>query len=107
MPETIFDRIQQKLEEKGVRESRAALNAGLSIAGIRNIRVRNSAPRSDTLEKLAAYFDVSPDWLLTGRESAPAPINAVAPMVAVMVEPGPSGSFTITVTIQPATGDAA
>jgi len=70
MSETVFDRIKQKLDEFGVKESRAALEAGLSTTAIRNIRRRGGTPNGHTLEKLGTYFGVSPDWLLTGRESS-------------------------------------
>jgi|GEM_PF-3431606 len=70
MDETVSDRIQKRLAELNISEAKASLDAGLSIAGIRNIRVRNGIPRGDTLEKLAKVLKVSPGWLLTGEDDA-------------------------------------
>ena len=65
---TISDRIQARLKDLDLSERQAALSAGMSADGIRNIR-RNPAttPRADNLARLAEVLDTTPDWLLTGR----------------------------------------
>lgn len=68
MVKTISDRIQMRLKELDMSERQAALSAGMSADGIRNMR-RNPAitPRADNLARLAEVLVTSPDWLLTGR----------------------------------------
>jgi len=72
MANTISDRIQMRLKELDMSERQAALSAGMSADGIRNMR-RNPAitPRADNLARLAEVLGTTPDWLLSGRKSAP------------------------------------
>ncbi len=52
-------------------ERQAALNAGMSADGIRNMR-RNPTitPRADNLARLAEVLQSTPEWLLSGRGAA-------------------------------------
>lgn len=68
----ILDRIDERLEELGLAESRAAKMAGLSDSAIRDIRRAVNSGREDagvstrTLAKLAPVLHTSMEWLLTG-----------------------------------------
>jgi SOS-response transcriptional repressor LexA len=69
MIRTISDRIQMRLQKLGLSERQAALNAGMSADGVRNMR-RNPkiTPRADNLARLAEVLGTTPEWLLTGKD---------------------------------------
>lgn len=67
-----YDRFKQLCEEKGVSCNKAALDIGLSNATQTKWRKTGATPRGDTLDKIAAYFDVSTDYLL-GKEEQKSP----------------------------------
>ena len=67
-----YDRFKQLCEEKGVSCNKAALDIGLSNATQTKWRKTGAPPRGDTLDKIAAYFDVSTDYLL-GKEEQKKP----------------------------------
>lgn len=72
MLKDILDRIDQRLTEVGLTESRASKLAGLSDSAIRDMRraVRSGRERAGvstrTLAALAPVLDTTADWLLTG-----------------------------------------
>lgn len=74
MLEEILARIEAKLAQVGLTESRAAKIAGLSDSAIRDMRRAIKAGREDagvstrTLFALAPVLETSAEWLLTGRE---------------------------------------
>jgi phage repressor protein C with HTH and peptisase S24 domain len=71
MPETLADRIQQRLDALGLSERAASLAATGSDATIRMIRTGKSVhPRADTLSKLAQVLQTTEQWLLNGGEVA-------------------------------------
>ncbi len=67
-----FDTFQALCEEKGVSCTRAAKEMGLSNSITTKWRKTGATPGGETLEKVAAYFGVSTDYLL-GKEKLPAP----------------------------------
>ncbi len=80
MPETLADRIQQRLDALRLTERAASLAATGSDGTIRNIRTGKSAnPRGDTIQKLAAILQTSEQWLMTGDEPAPNRPSEVRP----------------------------
>lgn len=67
MPETIADRIQQRLDALKLSERAASLAATGSDATIRMIRTGKSVnPRADTISKLAQVLQTTEQWLLSG-----------------------------------------
>jgi len=69
------DRIQQQLQKIGLSERQASLQAGLSDSYLRNIREgKSSAPRIDTLEKIAHVLGTTPAWLIYGEELQSVPV---------------------------------
>lgn len=68
-----YDRFKQLCEEKGISCNKAALDIGLSNATQTKWKKTGATPRGDTLDKIAAYFDVSTDYLL-GKEEQKKPV---------------------------------
>lgn len=65
---TVFDRIKELSDKRGISLQKAAVDMGFS----ENLfyQWKNSQPKADRLEKVADYFDVSVDYLL-GRTDDP------------------------------------
>lgn len=70
-----YDRFKQLCERKGVSCNKAALEIGLSNATPTKWKKTGATPVGDTLDKIAAYFGVSTDYLL-GKENEKAPTAA-------------------------------
>lgn len=70
-----YDIFEQLCKEKGVTVSRAALDMGLSKSAPIAWRKKGAAPSGDTLNKLADYFNVTVDYLLTGDEQEKKPLT--------------------------------
>lgn len=68
-----FDVFSELCKKKGVSPSRAALDCGLSKSAVSQWKTRNSSPKFEQLPKIAAYFDVSVDYLLGNEEKPAAP----------------------------------
>jgi len=67
--ESLSDRIGQRLQKLGLSERQASLRAGLSDSYLRNIREgKSTAPRIDTLKKIALVLETTPDWLISGKQ---------------------------------------
>ena len=69
-----YDRFRQLCERKGISCNKAALEIGLSNATPTKWKKTGATPVGDTLEKIAAYFGVTTDYLL-GKETKNAPAN--------------------------------
>ncbi len=59
-----YDKFRQLCESKGVSCNRAALEIGLSNATVPKWKRTGATPSGDTLNRVAAYFGVSVDYLL-------------------------------------------
>ncbi|MDB5582801.1 MAG: putative phage repressor [Bradyrhizobium sp.] len=70
MANQIHDRIRQAVEAQGISLEAAAKNAGLDRGYFQKLFDRDSAPRSDTMKKLANSLNISEVWLLTGKGSS-------------------------------------
>ena len=67
-----YDRFKQLCEQKGVSCNKAVLEIGLSNATPTKWRKTGATPNGDTLNRIAAYFGVSLDYLLDEKtEKAP------------------------------------
>jgi transcriptional regulator with XRE-family HTH domain len=62
-----YDRFKQLCDEKGISCNKAALEIGLSNATPTKWKKTGATPGGKTLDKIAAYFNVSVDYLLTGQ----------------------------------------
>ena len=67
-----YDRFKLLCDQKGVSCNKAALEIGLSNATPTKWKKTNATPSGETLDKIAAYFGVSTDYLL-GKENKKAP----------------------------------
>lgn len=70
-----YDRFKQLCERKGVSCNKAALEIGLSNATPTKWKKTGATPAGDTLDKIAAYFGVSVDYLI-GKETKKAPTDS-------------------------------
>lgn len=68
----VFDRIKALADKQGISVSKVALDLGFS----ENLfyQWKKASPKSDRLEKVADYFNVSVDYLL-GRDDNKSPKN--------------------------------
>ena len=64
--ERFWDRFQRLQRAMGVDNKEIARIAGVAVGTVSAWRGRN--PDTDALLRLAAYFKVSPEWLLTGKD---------------------------------------
>lgn len=75
-----YDVFVELCSKKGVKPTRAALDIGLSKATPTLWKKRGYTPRGDIINKIAAYFGVSVDYLLGNEESGkPAPTEGDGP----------------------------
>ena len=61
---TIGNLVCELRKEKGLRQKKLADAIGVSQAAIAKIEINRNEATSDTIRKLAKYFDVSADYLL-------------------------------------------
>lgn len=66
----MIDRILFLMEKKCVSANQLAKDVGLSNSAISEWKKGKGRPSSDAIIKLAKYFDVSTDYLLTGQNSS-------------------------------------
>ena len=67
MPDSMIDRIDERLAALGMTRSAASIAAGLNAHAIRAIAEgRSRNPRRDTIEKLATVLNCSTEWLMFG-----------------------------------------
>lgn len=71
-----YDVFVSLCNKKGVAPTRAAMDIGLSKSTPTTWKKRGLTPQGETLNKIAAYFDVSTDYLL-GNEKE----NDTAPYI--------------------------
>lgn len=69
-----YDVFTSLCEEKGVSPNKALTDCGISRTSSAKWR-EGAIPRGITLQKLADYFEVTTDYLLTGEETKKAPIH--------------------------------
>lgn len=63
----IHDRIQQKLDEKNLKQADIARATGKSTAAVAKWLSGQNVPKTDSLVKIAQLFGVTPNWLATGQ----------------------------------------
>ena len=63
---TIFERIEELRKTIGISQGKLEKELGFSNGSIS--KWKNSTPKSDRLQKLADYFGVSIEYLMTGNE---------------------------------------
>lgn len=61
---------EQLLQKRGVTPYKVAKEAGVTQTALSNWKTGKSQPTLKTLQKIANYFGVSVDYLMTGKDSA-------------------------------------
>ncbi|MCE6007606.1 LexA family protein [Acinetobacter soli] len=69
----MHERIQQKLEEKNLKQADIARATGKSTAAVTKWLKGDNIPKAENLKAIAKLLDVSDEWLLTGRGDGHAP----------------------------------
>jgi len=64
----LINRILKLLDENGVKGTHLALEIGLAKNAISEWKKGKAKPSTDSIIKLAKYFNVTTDYLLTGEE---------------------------------------
>ena len=72
-----YDLFCQLCQDKGVSVTRATVEMGLSRTIGSKWKRTGATPNGETLNRIAEYFDVSTDFLLTGQEKEQAAIDLV------------------------------
>ena len=72
-----YDLFCQLCEKKGVSVTRATVEMGLSRTIGSKWKRTGATPNGETLNRIAEYFGVTTDYLLTGEESKNAAIDTV------------------------------
>ena len=68
-----YENFSRLCTERGVTASKVSKATGISTATLSNWKKGNYTPKQDKLQKIADYFEVSIDYLMTG--SLPEDIN--------------------------------
>lgn len=63
----VHERIQQKLDEKNLRQADIARATGKSTAAVAKWLSGQNVPKTDSLVKIAEFLGVTPHWLATGE----------------------------------------
>lgn len=64
-----YDLFKQLAEKRGVSVHKATMDIGLSKSTATKWKNTAATPQGDTLQRIADYFDVTVDYLLTGEET--------------------------------------
>ena len=64
----MYDIFNKLCEEKGVTPYRVCKETGITTATISNWKAGRYIPKADKMKKIADYFEVSVDYLMTGEE---------------------------------------
>lgn len=65
---SIIQRINQLLEAKGLSATSLANHLGLRQSTVSGWKLRDKNPPSELIVPIASFLDVSPEYLLTGKE---------------------------------------
>lgn len=68
--QTIGERIKFIRKEKNITQKDIKATIGIGQSTLSDIENGKNAPSYDTILSLSKFFDVSPEWLLTGKEAA-------------------------------------
>lgn len=64
----MYERYQKLLDEKGLKNADVSRATGISNMTLSDWKNGKSTPKQDKLMKIADYFGVSLDYLMTGKE---------------------------------------
>lgn len=66
----MYEVFEQLLQKYGVSSYKVAQKAGVTQTALSNWKAGRSTPSTKTLQKIADYFDVTVDYLMTGKEES-------------------------------------
>lgn len=69
----MYDIFERLLNERGVTAYRVAKETGVTTASLTNWKKGNYTPKQDKLQKIADYFGVTIEYLMTGKNSSEVP----------------------------------
>lgn len=64
----MYDIFEQLLQKHGITPYKVAKEAGVTQTALSNWKTGRSTPTTKTLQKIADYFGVAVDYLMTGEE---------------------------------------
>lgn len=67
----MYEIFEKLLRERGVTAYKVAKDTGIGTATLSNWKNGKYTPKQDKMQKLADYFGVTIDYLMTGKDSAP------------------------------------
>ena len=65
----MYEIFEQLLQKNGISAYRVSKEAGVTQTALSNWKNGRKTPSTQTLQKIAEYFGVSIDYLMTGKES--------------------------------------
>jgi Predicted transcriptional regulators len=86
----LFEQLSKLCKKNGTTPTRLALDFGLSRSNVTRWK-NGGTPSIEILQKIAGYFNVSTDYLLTGsdKKTSPAPTEDVSDLEKVIIERSP------------------
>ncbi|UMV50235.1 helix-turn-helix domain-containing protein [Paenibacillus macerans] len=72
---SIYERIELLIKNAGLTKKAFCLKLGISTGNLGDWKRGKSTPSSNKLIEIADFFDVSLDWLMTGREKQASAVN--------------------------------
>ena len=66
----MYEIFQQLLDKKGVKAFDVSKATGISTSTLTDWKKGRSIPKQDKMQKIADYFNVSVNYLMTGKEKA-------------------------------------
>lgn len=72
----MYEVFEQLLQKKGVSSYKVAKEAGVTQTALSNWKSGRSTPTAKTLQKIADYFGVTIDYLMTGDNSSEQSLTA-------------------------------
>ena len=67
----MYEIFEQLLQKYGVTSYKVAKEAGVTQTALSNWKTGRSTPTAKTLQKIADYFGVTVDYLMTGKDEKP------------------------------------
>ena len=64
---TITSRLNHLLQQSGLSPYQFSMKSGISQSTLSRILNKNSKPNASTLNKIAVFFNVEEEWILTGN----------------------------------------
>ncbi len=64
----MYEIFEKLLEERGISAYKVSKDTGVTTATLTNWKQGKYIPKQDKLQKIADYFDVSLEYLMTGKE---------------------------------------